>query len=180
MSERDLIERAKSGDAEAERALYEAHVDPVYRLAYRMSGDAELAKDFTQEAFIKAFDGLENFRGDAALGTWLHTITTRVVLNGLRKVKRRNRHEAPMEAAAGRGVGPRRTEPDIRDRLREALDGLSDAYRMVVVMHDLEGYTHAEIGRALGIATGSSKARLSRARAQLRDDLADYAVEWMA
>ena len=180
MSERDLIERAQSGDREAERALYEAHVDPVYRLAYRMSGDPEMAKDFTQEAFIKAFDGLESFRGDAAFGTWLHTITTRVVLNGLRRVKRRTRHEAPMEAAANRGVGPRRTEPDVRDRLREAIDGLSDAYRMVVVMHDLEGYTHAEIGQALGIATGSSKARLSRARAQLRESLADYATEWMA
>lgn len=180
MSERDLIERAQSGDGTAERALYEAHVDPVYRLAYRMTGDAELAKDFTQEAFIKAFDALDGFRGDAAFGTWMHTITTRVVLNGLRKVKRRNEHEAPMEAAAGRGVGPKRTEPDVKDRLREALDGLSDAYRMVVVMHDLEGYTHQEIGDALGIATGSSKARLSRARAQLRDALSDYAVEWMA
>lgn len=180
MSERELIERARSGEAEAERALYEAHVDPVYRLAYRMAGDPDLAKDFTQEAFIKAFDGLGDFRGDAAFGTWIHTITTRVVLNGLRKVKRRNRHEAPMEAAADRGAGPGSTEPDVRDRLREALDGLSDGYRMVVVMHDLEGYTHEEIGAALGIATGSSKARLSRARAQLRDDLADYAVEWMA
>lgn len=180
MSERELIERARSGDGTAERALYEAHVDPVYRLAYRMCGDADLAQDFTQEAFIKAFGGLEDFRGDAAFGTWIHTITTRVVLNGLRKVKRRNEHEAPMEAAAGRGVGPKRTEPDVKDRLREALDGLSDAYRMVVVMHDLEGYTHQEIGDALGIATGSSKARLSRARAQLRDTLSDYAVEWMA
>lgn len=180
MSERDLIERARSGEADAERALYEAHVDPVYRLAYRMTGDGEMAKDFTQEAFIKAFDGLGDFRGDAAFGTWIHTIATRVVLNGLRKVKRRNRHEAPMEAAADSGVSPGSTEPDVRDRLREALDGLSDGYRMVVVMHDLEGYTHQEIGAALGIATGSSKARLSRARAQLRDDLADYAVEWMA
>lgn len=180
MSERDLIERAKSGDGDAERALYEAHVDPVYRLAYRMSGDGEMAKDFAQEAFIKAFDGLEDFRGDAAFGTWIHTITARVVLNGLRKVKRRKLHEAPMEAAANRGIVPERTEPDVTDRLREALDGLSDGYRMVVVMHDLEGYTHEEIGEALGIATGSSKARLSRARAQLRESLADYAVEWMS
>ncbi|MDX1660171.1 MAG: RNA polymerase sigma factor [Gemmatimonadota bacterium] len=180
MSERELIERARAGKADAERALYEAHVDPVFRLAYRMCGNDELARDFTQEAFIKAFDGLEDFRGDAAFGTWIHTITTRVVLNGLRKVKRRNEHEAPMEAAANRGAGPRRTEPDVRDRLREALDELSDGYRMVVVMHDLEGYTHKEIGDALGIATGSSKARLSRARAQLRESLSDYAVEWMA
>lgn len=179
MSERELIERARSGDGNAERALYEAHVDPVYRLAYRMTGDPDLAQDFTQEAFVKAFDGLGDFRGDAAFGTWIHTITTRVVLNGLRKVKRRDRHEAPMEAAASRGVNPKRTEPDVRDRLAEALDGLSDGYRIVVVMHDLEGYTHEEIGTALGIATGSSKARLSRARAQLRDALADYAVEWM-
>lgn len=180
MSEAHLIERARNGDAAAERALYETHVDRVYRLAYRMAGDPDLAQDFTQEAFIKAFDGLEGFRGDAAFGTWIHTIASRVVLNGLRKVKRQGRREAPLEVAADRGSSSVPDEPDVGDRLSEALDGLSDEYRMVVVMHDIEGYTHEEIGTALGIATGSSKARLSRARARLRDALADYAVEWMA
>jgi RNA polymerase sigma-70 factor (ECF subfamily) len=180
VSERELIERARNGDRAAEREIYDAHVDRVFRLAYRMCGRADLAEDFVQETFVKAFGALDKFRGDAALSTWLHSIATRVVLNGLRSVKRHERRAEPLEAADRE---ERRTaeppEPDMKRRLTAALDGLKDEYRMVVVMHDLEGYTHDEIGAALGIAEGSSKARLSRARAMLRAELAPYAMEWM-
>jgi RNA polymerase sigma-70 factor (ECF subfamily) len=69
-------------------------------------------------------------------------------------------------------------EPDLRERLKVAIDGLPDGYRTVFVMHELEGYTHAEIAAALGIQPGTSKAQLSRARARLRESLADYAEEW--
>ena len=103
-----------------------------------------------------------------------------MVLNGLRSVKRHERRAEPLEAAdreEGRAAEP--PDPDLKRRLTAALDGLKDEYRMVVVMHDLEGYTHDEIGAALGIAEGSSKARLSRARAMLRAELAPYAMEWM-
>lgn len=179
MNEREVIERARTGDPAAERELYEAHVDRVYRLAYRMAGRDDLARDFAQEAFIRAFDKLEGFRGDAAFSTWLHRVTVSVVLNGMRKVKRRREREAPLEAAASRGESRQSAEPDLQEKLGRAIDELDDKYRLVVVMHDIEGYTHAEIGDALGIATGSSKARLSRARAQLRDSLADYAAEWL-
>lgn len=177
MSERELIERARKGDRAAEREIYDAHVDRIFRLAYRMCGRADLAEDFVQETFVKAFGALGKFRGDAALSTWLHSIATRVVLNGLRSVKRHEAHAEPIEAA-DREEGPP-PEPDLKRRLTVALDGLKDEYRMVVVMHDLEGYTHDEIGAALGIAEGSSKARLSRARAMLRAELAPYAMEWM-
>ena len=88
MDESQLIARVRAGDSAAERALYDAHVDRVYRLAFRLAGDDALAQDFTQETFIRAFDRLGSFRGEAAFSTWLHTITTTVVLNGLRKVKR--------------------------------------------------------------------------------------------
>lgn len=179
MSEREVIERARKGDRTAEREIYDAHVDRVFRLAYRMCGRADLAEDFTQETFVKAFGALDRFRGDAALSTWLHSIATRVVLNGLRSVKRHESRAEPLEAAAGEGAAPEPPEPDLKRRLTAALDGLKDEYRMVVVMHDLEGYTHDEIGAALGIAEGSSKARLSRARAMLRAELAPYAMEWM-
>lgn len=179
MDERELIERARAGDPAAERELYEAHVDRVYRLAYRMAGRDDLARDFAQEAFIRAFDKLDGFRGDAAFSTWLHRVTVSVVLNGMRKVKRRREREAPLEAAASRGETPRRADPDLAEKLGRAIDGLDDKYRLVVVMHDIEGYTHEEIGDALGIAAGSSKARLSRARARLRESLAEYAVDWL-
>lgn len=179
MSERELIERARDGDRTAERELYEAHVDRVYRLAYRMCGRDDLAQDFVQETFVRAFGALKDFRGDAALSTWLHSIATRVVLNGLRSVKRHERRAEPLEEADRHERAPEAPEPDLRARLTAALDGLDDHYRIVVVMHDLEGYTHEEIGSALGIAEGSSKARLSRARAMLREELAPYAMEWM-
>lgn len=179
MSERELIERARKGDRAAEREIYDAHVDRVFRLAYRMCGRADLAEDFVQETFVKAFGALDKFRGDAALSTWLHSIATRVVLNGLRSVKRHEKRAEPLEAADREGAAPEPPDPDLKRRLTAALDGLKDEYRMVVVMHDMEGYTHDEIGAALGIAEGSSKARLSRARAMLRAELAPYAMEWM-
>lgn len=180
MPETDLIAQARRGDVAAERALYDAHVDRVFRLAYRMTGDQHMAEDMTQDTFIRAFDRLADFRGEAAFSTWLHAIAVSVVLNGLRKAKQRRSREADLDEACDVDSGARTAEPDLRDRLRAAIDRLSEGYRTVFLMHDVEGFTHEEIGAALGLAEGSSKARLSRARAMLRESLAPYAREWMA
>ena len=180
MDETQLIARVRAGDSAAERALYDAHVDRVYRLAFRLSGDDTLAQDFTQEAFIRAFDKLSSFRGESAFSTWLHTITTTVVLNGLRKVKRFRQREADIDDAQEIGSTHRLAEPDLKPRLKKAIDELPEGYRTVFLMHDVEGYTHEEIGAALGVETGTSKAQLSRARAKLRVALADFAGEWIA
>ena len=170
------MERAVAGEEAAARQLYDDHVDRVFRLAYRMTGDEELAREFTQETFIRAFQRLRQFRGDAALSTWLHAIAVSVTLNGLRKVKRVRAREVTLDVATpGRA---RRVEPDLRDRLHGAIDDLPDIYRMVFVMHDVEGYTHQEIGDALDVAAGTSKARLFRARRLLREELADFAEEF--
>ena len=179
MDDTQLIARVRAGDSAAERALYDAHVDRVYRLAFRLAGDDTLAQDFTQETFIRAFDRLGSFRGDAAFSTWLHAITTSVVLNGLRKVKRFRQREADIDDAHGIGVTRRDAEPDLKVRLKKAVDELPEGYRTVFVMHDVEGYTHEEIGVALGVETGTSKAQLSRARAKLRVALSDFAREWV-
>ena len=173
-----LIARALSGDAAAERALYDAHVDRVYRLAYRLAGDDDLAQEFTQDTFVRAFERLRDFRGEAAFSTWLHSIAVSVALNGLRKVKRFHSREAALDEALAVGARRREAEPDLKSRLRRAIDGLSEGYRTVFVMHDIEGYTHEEIGAALGVETGTSKANLSRARAKLREALADFRGEW--
>jgi RNA polymerase sigma-70 factor, ECF subfamily len=180
VDERDLIARVRAGDGAAERALYDAHVDRVYRLAYRLAGDDALAQDFTQETFIRAFGKLDSFRGESAFSTWLHSITTTVVLNGLRKVKRFRQRETDIDDAHAVGVARRESEPDLKLRMRQAIDALPNGYRTVFLMHDVEGYTHEEIGAALGVETGTSKAQLSRARAKLRVALADFAGEWGA
>lgn len=176
MSEAQLIGRVLDGDERAARELYDGHVDRVYRLAYRMAGDDELAREFTQESFIRAFERLHQFRGDAALSTWLHSITVSVTLNGLRRVKRDRTREVDLDESAP-ATGPRRAEPDLRDRLHQAIDGLPEIYRSVFVMHDVEGYTHEEIGETLDVAAGTSKARLFRARRLLREELAEFEEE---
>ncbi len=178
MDDRELIARAKLGDETAERALYDAHVDRIYRLAYRMSGNADLAQDFTQDAFLRAFSRLAEFRGESSFGTWLHAIAVSVILNGMRKVKRFRDRERDLDDARELGVETREAEPDVKDRLRQAIDRLPEHGRVVFLMHDLEGYTHEEIGAVLDIPAGTSKARLFRARAALREELADFAGEW--
>ena len=178
MSERRLVDRVLAGDATAERELYDAHVDRIYRLAFRMTGSDDLAQDFTQEAFLRAFDRLDQFRGDAALGTWLHAIAVRVVLNGMRKVKRFRQREMDLNDSILPANPAPRAEPDVRARLERAIDDLPERYRLTFVMHDVEGYTHREIADALGVETGTSKSLLSRARARLREALADFAEEW--
>lgn len=178
VDEPQLIARARTGDHAAERALYDAHVERVYRLAYRMSGRDDLAQDFTQDAFIRAFQRLGDFRGESSFGTWLHTIATSVILNGLRRVKRADGREASLDETIAIAARTPRAEPDLRQRMHAAIDALPVGYRTVFVMHDVEGYTHDEIGAALGIATGTSKAQLFRARQKLREALADFAGEF--
>lgn len=180
MDESELISRVRAGEPAAERALYDAHVDRVYRLTFRLAGDDELARDFTQETFIRAFERIGTFRGESRLSTWLHAIATTVSLNGLRKVKRFRTRETALEAADGVAGVVRSAEPDLKTRLRDAIDALPDKYRTVVVMHDMEGYTHEEIADALDMEVGTSKAQLSRARAKLRESLADFAGEWVS
>jgi RNA polymerase sigma-70 factor (ECF subfamily) len=178
VDERTLIGRVLAGDAAAERALYDAHVDRVYRLCWRLAGgDRDLAQDFAQETFVRAFDRLSAFRGDAALSTWLHAIAVSVSLNGLRRHRRRQQCETSLNGntAAAAVTAPDATAPELRARLREAIAALPDRYRTVFVLYDVEGYTHEEIGRVLDMPTGTSKARLSRARARLRQALAAYA-----
>jgi RNA polymerase sigma-70 factor (ECF subfamily) len=179
VTERQLIDRVLGGDRVAEREFYDRHVDRVYRLAYRLAdSDPDLARDFTQDVFIRAFDRLSDFRGEARISTWLHSITVSVGLNGMRKVRRWRMREAELTEVTARGAAVTQAEPGMRSRLRAAIRKLPEKYRLVFVMYDVEGYTHEEIGATLGMPTGTSKARLSRARAKLRAELAEYAGEW--
>jgi RNA polymerase sigma-70 factor (ECF subfamily) len=179
LTDLDLVERARSGDQAAFRQLYDRNVDRIFRLAYRMAGEDDLAKDFTQEAFLRAFQRLDQFRGDAAFSTWLHSIAVSVALNGLRKVDRHRKRERSLEDAAHVTPGRRQMEPDVRERLEQAIEALPDIYRTVFLMHDLEGYGHREIAETLDVAEGTSKARLFRAREKLRAALGEEMQEYV-
>ncbi|MBA3344514.1 MAG: RNA polymerase sigma factor [Gemmatimonadales bacterium] len=175
MNDRELIGRVLAGDPSAERALYDAHVDRVFRLVYRMAGDLDRAQDYVQETFIRGFDRLGDFRGESALSTWLCSIAISITLNGLRKVRRFNERETELDDGLQAGSPVREADPDLKVRLSRAIEALPEGYRTVFVMHDVEGYTHQEIADTLGVQPGTSKAQLSRARARLRAALADFA-----
>jgi RNA polymerase sigma-70 factor (ECF subfamily) len=173
-----LIDQVLSGDMTAARRLYDAHLGAVYRLAVRMTGDASLAQDATQDAFVRVFRGLRGFRRDAALGTWIHRIALSSILNTIRASKRWNVRRADIEEADQLAQEARRTEPDLRDKLYAAIQALPEIYRSVFVLHELEGHDHEQIGALLGIPSGTSKARLSSARSKLRAALREFEGEW--
>jgi len=171
LNEQDLIRRILAGDAAAERQLYEAHVDRVFRLAYRMCGDATQAEDLTQDTFIRAFGRLADFRGESAFGGWLHRVATSVILTALQKRKRMQSVESLRDDLTTVPHTGKAEDPDLRRTLDRAVAKLDDSHRLVFVMHDMEGYTHQEIASAMGTPVGTAKARLSRARQKLRDAL---------
>lgn len=169
-----LIVRILAGDRVAARMLYDRHARRVHRLAYRISGDEELACDLVQDVFVRAFAQLAHFRGESAFTTWLHRIAVTTALNQMRKVRRIREREEVLEDPDAHASPVREVDPDLRSRLHAAIDALPEGLRMTVLLHDLEGYTHAEIGTMLGVAEGTSKARLFEARARLRESLDDF------
>ena len=173
--ESHLVARIVAGDRIAARMLYDRHAKRVHRLVYRICGDEELARDLVQDVFVRAFGQLAAFRGESAFGTWLHRIAVTTALNEMRKVRRLREREESLEDADAHATPAREADPDLKVRLHAAIDALPEALRMTVLLHDLEGYTHAEIGTMLGVAEGTSKARLFEARGKLRAALKEFA-----
>jgi RNA polymerase sigma-70 factor (ECF subfamily) len=173
-----LLERARRGDPSAHRALYDTHVDRIYRLTFRLTGVEHLARELTQDTFVRAFARIEGFRGDAAFSSWLHSIAMSVTLNELRRRRRERARTVPLEDAAEVVGTTRPSDPVLREKLMQAVNELPEGCRTVFMMHDAEGYTHQEIAAALGVTEGTTKAQLSRARGKLRVALAQFAGEW--
>lgn len=167
-----LVARARRGDRGAAHTLYERNAERVYRLLLRLSGDEDDARDLTQDTFVRAFDRLESFRGESSFGTWLYRIALSVGLNARRRDRRlaQRRDRITQDVVDDRP----RVDPDLQERLREAIAALPERQRVVFVMHALEGYTHVEIGELLGISEGTSKGRLFDARSRLKKALAHY------
>jgi len=167
-----LVERAASGHVESFEELYRRAVGRVYGLCLRMCGNQSLAEELTQEAFIRAWQKLPSFRGESAFSTWMHRLTVNVVLGHQRSAGRRQaREHAAGEEWYGDGNATRE-RPGISVDLERAIARLPERARTVFVLHDVEGYKHTEISEVAGMAVGTSKAQLSRARHLLRKALA--------
>ena len=168
-----LVERASDGDRAAFEELYRRHRDRIYGLLWRLAGgDAALAEDLLQEAFVRAWQKLGSFRGDSRFGTWLHRLSANVALSDRRSKLRRLERETALEGAAERSAaGDRDVRAPWQMDLEAAITGLPLRARTVLVLFDIEGYSHAEIADLTGMAVGSSKAQLHRARRLVREEL---------
>ncbi len=172
LSEADLVRRAQGGDLAAFEELFRQFQGRIYALCLRMVADPGRAEDLTQESFVRAWQKLGSFRSRSAFGTWLHRLSVNVVLGELRSRKRWEPQTAPMEgsehAIASR---PQRDSLAAVD-LEQAITELPPQARTVFVLHDVEGYKHREIAAMIGLAEGTCKAHLHRARNLLRKALA--------
>ncbi|RPH99627.1 MAG: sigma-70 family RNA polymerase sigma factor [Lysobacterales bacterium] len=169
----DLVGRAGRGDRAAFEKLYRRHRDRVYGLLWRLAGgDGALAEDLLQEAFVRAWQKLDSFRGESRFGTWLHRLSANVALSDRRiRLKRVQRETALDEAAERTAMGDRDVRAGQQMDLERAIAALPERARTVLVLYDIEGYSHAEIAELTDMAVGSSKAQLHRARKLIREDL---------
>ena len=169
--ERALVERAAQGDVGAFEEIYRANSGRVYALCLRMSGDPVLAEELAQEACVHVWTKLGSFRGASAFSTWLHRVTVNVVLGHRRsRMRREARVTTSSDLEAHNHVAPA-PPVGVAVDLERAIASLPDGARTVFVLHDVEGYRHREISRLAGIAVGTSKAQLHRARHLLRKAL---------
>jgi RNA polymerase sigma-70 factor (ECF subfamily) len=168
--ERSWVEAARAGDTRAFERLYRRHAGRIHALVWRLGGnDAALADDLVQEAFIRAWDKLDLFEGKSAFGTWLHRLAANVALSDRRIRVRRVARELPMDDTVERtAVGERDLQVGLRTDLEQAIASLPERARTVLVLFDIEGYRHEEIAELTGMAVGSSKAQLHRARKLVR------------
>lgn len=163
------IQKAQAADQAAFEALYRLHVDKVYGLCLRMTGNASEAEDCTQDAFIQAWTKLDKFRGESAFGTWMHRVAVNAVLGRMRKSRReQDRIRAVTETTSvPDSIGDSGGLEDIE----QAINELPSGARHVFVLNAVYGYSHDEAGSMLGIAAGTSKAQLHRARRLLAQQL---------
>ena len=174
MDELRAIAQAKKGDADAFAFLVETYETSVYRLALRMCGNAHDAEEVAQEAFVAAWKGLPAFRGESKFSSWLYQLTTNAAIDFLRREKR-HRAAVPMEdepePATPDTPQQAMEESEVRQALQQALDTLTPEHREIFLLRQMRQLSYEEIGRLLGLESGTVKSRLSRAKKQLREIL---------
>jgi RNA polymerase sigma-70 factor (ECF subfamily) len=170
---RDLewVQRAAAGDHEAYERLYRAHVGRVHSLCLRMARDRGQAEELTQDVFVRAWEKLEQYRGDSSFSTWLHRLAVNFVVGEFRKRSRWREIFASSSQSSPPPEALSTSPPTVDLELDRAIAGLPERARLVFVLHDIEGYKHSEIASLMGSAVGTSKAHLHRARQLLREAL---------
>lgn len=166
-----LVERAQAGEREAFDELYQRHVGRIHALCLRMSGDRDDAVELTQQAFVRAWDKIGSFHGRSAFGSWLHRLAVNLVLGEWRRRGRRRERLAAFADHQTDDASTVRQKPRLTIDLERAIRRLPKGARTVFVLHDVEGYRHREIAELTGLAIGTSKAQLHRARRLLREIL---------
>jgi RNA polymerase sigma-70 factor (ECF subfamily) len=168
-----LVERVRGGEVEAFEMLYRRHSGAVFGLALRMLGNRADAEDILQEIFLQAYDRLPSFEGRSAFGTWLYRLSVNRCLDHLRSrgAKEQARNE-PLSQALPARISPGGASSL---ELEKAIEELPPSSRAAFLLHDVEGYAHKEIGEILGVAVGTSKSLVHRARTKLRESLAPRA-----
>jgi RNA polymerase sigma-70 factor (ECF subfamily) len=174
-----ILARAQAGDHHAFAEIYAAHKRRIYSLCLRMVGNITEAEDLTQEAFLQLHRKISTFRGESAFSTWFHRLTINVVLmqlrrKGLQLISLDEAMEPTPDEGPGRSFGA--ADPSLagaidRLTLEEAVAGLPAGYRLIFILHDVEGYEHNEIAAMLECSIGNSKSQLHKARLRLREAL---------
>lgn len=165
------IRRAINGDEAALRTLWVEHAPRIDAVVRRLVGDPDQAADIAQDVWIQIFRALPSWRGDSQFSTWAHRIAVNRTLNALRSVRRLAKLEVVMEDDTV-AVDEDMDRSFLAQSIDDAVQQLSPGARAVFVLHDVEGYTHEEIAKELGITSGGSKSQLFKARAKLRRLLA--------
>ena len=176
MTEAEVIKKAQDGDAGCFEILYTWHKRRVFSLCLRMTGNYAQAEDFTQEAFLQLHRKIATFRGESAFSTWLHRLSVNIVLmhfrkRGISEVSLEETLEQQTEDAPKKDTGRRDEVLDgsiDRITLERAIGDLPPGYRIIFVLHDIEGYEHNEIAEMLGCSIGNTKSQLHKARMKLR------------
>jgi RNA polymerase sigma-70 factor (ECF subfamily) len=163
----DVVRRAQNGDVAAFEAIYRANSATIYALCRRMVGDEGEARDLVQDVFVRAWQRLPTFKGQSALGTWMHRLAVNVVLEHMRSAKRDLARFIDDDDATASLPATRTPSPDTQMDIDRAVAQLPAGARSVFVLHDIHGYSHDEISQMTGIAPGTARAQLFRARRAL-------------
>jgi RNA polymerase sigma-70 factor (ECF subfamily) len=165
----DLVARCQAGDMAAFETLYRDHASRIYALASRMAGSPDEGEDLLQEIFLQAYRKLAGFKGESAIGTWLYRLALNHCLDFVRsKQAKMGKVTDTLDAESSIELSARRDTPIARIDLERAMERLPAGCREAFVLHDIEGFDHKEVGQMLGVAEGTSKSQVFKARMKLR------------